>query len=104
MLDFHSTNRNVFYTQTDEEDRTMGDFTKRWLEQAQGLGVYAFEHARRHNSDLPTSKNYFHTRFGIPAITFELGDNTARDDIKSSSQKFADALVAVLQEDTNDNP
>ncbi|MEM7098553.1 MAG: M14 family zinc carboxypeptidase [Pseudomonadota bacterium] len=102
MLDFHSTHRNVFYTQTDEEDAQMGNFTKQWLEQARGMGVYPFEHARRHNTDLPTSKNYFHTRFGIPAITFELGDNTPRDEIITSSQKFADALVSVLRTQVDD--
>ncbi len=98
MLDFHSTGRNVFYTQTDEETERMGNFTGQWFAQASALGVYPFEHARRHNQGRPTSKNYFHTRFGIPAITFELGDNTPRDEIRTSSQKFADAMVDVLQD------
>ena len=99
MLDFHSTRRNVFYTQTDEEDAQMDNFTQRWFGRARGMGVYPFEHARRHNEALPTSKNYFHSRFAVPAITFELGDNTPREAIEGSVRKFADALVEELLEE-----
>ncbi len=101
MLDFHSTHQNVFYTQTDAEDAQTGNFTRQWFAQARALGVYPFEHARRHNEGTPTSKNYFHTRFGIPAITFELGDHTPHDEIMGSSRKFADAMVAVLEDRRN---
>lgn len=98
MLDFHSTHRNVFYTQTDKEDAEMGSFTARWFEQAKKADVYPFEHAQRHNAGRPTSKNYFHGRFQVPAITYELADSAPRDEIVRSTSRFADALVQVLEE------
>ena len=37
-----------------------------------------------------------HARFGVPAITYELGDETPRELIKSSAAHFAQAYVAHL--------
>lgn len=97
FLDFHSTQRNVFYTQTVEAEPTEYDFTGQWLSNARArLPNYAFERAERHNSDLPTSKNYMGKRFGIPAITYELGDETDRGEIAASAVVFAEEMMKLL--------
>jgi len=97
FLDFHSTKRNVFYTQTVEDEPTDYDFTGRWLGNARArLPDYVFERAERHNTDLPTSKNYIHGRFDIPAITYELGDETDRGDIERSAMVFAEEMMKLM--------
>lgn len=100
FLDFHSTRRNVFYTQTKEDEPTAYDFTGKWLERGRArLPDYEFERAERHNTDLPTSKNYMHSRFNIPAITYELGDHTERELIKRSAEVFAQEMMRLLLEE-----
>lgn len=97
FLDFHSTSRNVFYTQTKEDESTSYDFTGNWLANAGArLPSYEFERAERHNSDLATSKNYMYTRFNIPAITYELGDETDRELIQTSGKVFAEEMMKLL--------
>lgn len=99
FLDFHSTSRNVFYTQTKADESTSYDFTGNWLKNARArLPAYEFERAERHNTELATSKNYMYTRFNIPAITYELGDETDRKLIQKSGQIFAEEMMKILLE------
>ncbi|MFK7886625.1 MAG: M14 family metallopeptidase [Gammaproteobacteria bacterium] len=99
FLDFHSTRRNVFYTQPDGDPSEPTDFALRWLGAAQpDLQDYPFDHARRHNAGLPTSKNYINERFGIPAITYEVGDTTTRDNATRAAHVFAAAMMRLLLE------
>ena len=95
LLDFHSTNRNVFYTQTDEDITNPANFADLWLAATRGR-VYEFEHAPRALSELNTSKNYVFKTFGAPSITFELGDQTDRDAIRASASVFAEEMMNVL--------
>lgn len=97
FLDFHSTNRDVFYTQPAGEDGTPYRFTGLWLERAGArLPGYEIERAERHQSDLPTAKNYMFGRFMIPAITYELGDDTDRALIRQTAVVFAEEMMAIL--------
>ncbi len=100
MLDFHSTNRDVFYTQTSEDVTDPAGFTERWLDGAASrLGeAYPIERAERHQTDRPTSKNYVFGRFGAPAITYELGDHTDRELIARSAVVFAEEAMRALLE------
>lgn len=100
MLDFHSTQRNLFYTQSEEEESLTDGFVTQWLALAASRGVYPFEQQRRHNRGQPTSKNYFYERFGIPAITYEVGDETPREDIVNAAYVFADTFVETLSQKT----
>lgn len=102
FLDFHSTQRNVFYTQTDEDGGFAARFTQDWMA-ASGARVdalaYPFERAQRHNSDLPTSKNYMHSRYNIPAITYEVGDETPRNALNDAAVIFAQDMMTILIKD-----
>ena len=99
FLDFHSTKRNVFYTQTKEDESTGYDFTGKWLANSRArLPTYDFARAERHNSDLATSKNYIHQTFDVPAMTFETGDETDRQEIKHSAKVFAEEMMKLLLE------
>ena len=99
MLDFHSTTSNVFYTQRDIDDRKATGFTSQWLTSAaERLPDFEFERDAAEPSDQANSKNYFHLTYGIPAITYETGDETRRDQIESSAVVFAEEMMrAMLQ-------
>ena len=44
------------------------------------------------------AKNYFYSSYDIPAITFEVGDNTDRRAIINSSENFANSMMHLLLE------
>ena len=99
FLDFHSTRKNVFYTQPEGSDGTEYDFTAEWLGRARAkLADYVFDRQGAHNVDLPTSKTYIYERFDIPAITYELGDETDRVEIAVTARVFAQEMMTLLLE------
>lgn len=77
MLDFHSTQRNLFYVQGDEADAAGQAFLDRWLVgRERQLAGYPFTIERRNNNPgSGTVKNWFFERFAIPAYTYEVGDD-----------------------------
>jgi hypothetical protein len=97
FLDFHSTGRNVFYTQAEDEPITPHGFTSVWLANGRDrLTNYDFEHAERPLTDLTTSKNYVYRTYGIPSITYEVGDHTDRVAIKNAANIFAEEMMRTL--------
>ena len=97
MLDFHSTRRNVFYTQDAASITRPADFATRWFKAVKNYGpLYSFEHAPRRLSGQGNAKNYYYRRFGVPSITYEVADEEDRGLIASSSSAFAEALVDVF--------
>lgn len=100
FLDFHSTNRDVFYTQ-DEDTLRMSGFTDAWLANLQSSiqqdhPDYQVGIQPGHNPDLPVSKTYMNETFGIPAITFELGDETERAFIQEFAETAAEEMMTLL--------
>ncbi|MEC7289714.1 MAG: peptidase M14, partial [Pseudomonadota bacterium] len=59
---------------------------------------YEFGREGAHNVDLPTSKTYIYERFEIPAITYELGDETDRTEIATTARVFAREMMTLLLE------
>ncbi|MEQ9451046.1 MAG: M14 family zinc carboxypeptidase [Pseudomonadales bacterium] len=96
LFDFHSTYRDVFYTQGPGYKTSPADFAQRWLDRAAEYGTYPLENAQRRTTLLGTSKNYIHRRFGVPGITYELGDETPRQDIRRSARSLARAMVEEI--------
>ncbi len=106
FLDFHSTQRNLLYTQADDEPTSPPMFARDWTAAVDARlddDVYTFTREARHNSGRPTSKNYMFENFGIAAITYEVGDETDRDAIIVSAQVFAEEMMRILLE-TNAAP
>ncbi|XUU60550.1 M14 family zinc carboxypeptidase [Erythrobacter sp. HA6-11] len=97
MLDFHSTNRDVFYTIPDELPTNPELFTAKWLERYQQLMPgYEVDRDARHAEGRPISKAYVYDTYGIPGITFELGDETDRELVKRIGKQSAIALMETL--------
>ncbi len=99
VLDFHSTNRDVFYTIPDELPTNPQLFTKNWLERYQDrMPGYEVDRDARHTIGRPISKAYSFDTYGVPAITFEIGDETDRKLIRRIGQESAIAMMEELLE------
>lgn len=98
MVDFHSTARNLFYVQGDEASADQERFLARWLGGNEHLiAGYPFAIERRNaNPGTGTAKNWFHATHGIPAYTYEVGDETDRQAIAQAARALATSLVDAL--------
>jgi hypothetical protein len=99
LLDFHSTFRDVFYTQPDSMVSAAPGFTSRWLA---GIGTRVPDYrAERKASPTPTSNtsiSWAHRTFGIPAITYEIGDHTDRTQLRRVAMAAAEEMMNLLLE------
>lgn len=99
FLDFHSTGRNLLYTQTDSEPTSPPYFARDWLKAVDNSlddKIYSFTREARSNSGRPISKNYMYDTYGISAITYEVGDETDRPAIDVSAKVFAEEMMSLL--------
>jgi hypothetical protein len=96
-LDFHSTFHDVFYTQPDDEPSSPEGFTALWLE---GLQKRVPDyHVNREASRTPkttTSAYWAHKTYGIPGITYEIGDNTDRAMLKRVAAAAAQEMMSLM--------
>ncbi len=101
MLDFHSTNRDVLYIQTQSDPMDPENFISDWLDLVSVQAVdqnkngypAGFEPAERELTETGTSKNYFYRTYGVPSITFETGDNVDRDTLPERLSFFSQAMI-----------
>jgi len=97
MLDFHSTQRDIFYTIPDELPTDPPMFTRDWLARYQErMPGYEVRRDARHTVGRPISKAYVFDTYGVPGITFELGDETDRKLIKRIGRESANAMMETL--------
>lgn len=99
MLDFHSTNRNLFYVQGATETNARQErFLADWLIQTKtGLVDYQFDVVRTDaNPGSLTAKNWFHRTYDIPAYTYEVGDEADRQAIRGSARILARNFMAQI--------
>lgn len=97
QLDFHSTWEDLFYTQPASKEPP--DFASRWLDASrERLPDFAFRHVPSTDMKQANSKNYFHTTRGIPAITYEVGDETDREQIRAAAVVFAEEMMRLMLE------
>ena len=59
---------------------------------------YKFAIKPTKNVNNGVAKNYFNSLYGIPAVTFEVGDNTDRETIINSSKNLANSMMSLLLE------
>jgi hypothetical protein len=99
MIDFHSTQRNLFYVQGDEATLAQRRFLEAWLGGKENtFGGYAFTiEPRNANPGSGTAKNWFHTTFAIPAYTFEVADDADRAATRNAAKELAASLPGALE-------
>ncbi len=106
MIDFHSTDQDIFYTQAVDAKTFPQGFTENWLAKIkERLPEYELNRSGAHNVGMPTSKYWGHEQYGIPAITLEFGDNTDRSFIRELTRASAEEMMKLLIEaDKVQNP
>ena len=97
FVDFHSTDENYFYTQ--QEPTNPPGFTRAWLENAaERIEDYPFTNGEAPTKNPTVAKNYIYARYGIPAVTFEAGDETDRAAVRTAAPVFAEELMRLMLE------
>ena len=98
MLDFHSTSRNLFYVQGDEESGQNQRFLQKWLagKETQFPG-YAFTIEKPNaNPGSGTAKNWFFSCYAIPSYTYEVGDNAPQAATEAAATALAADFITAL--------
>ena len=99
FLDFHSTKRNVFYTQNGDFPTSPPGLMNHWLDRsARRVQNYEFENDQNEVSEQANSKNYMYKRYRIPTATYEVGDETDRSATQDAAVIFAEELMTILLE------
>ena len=98
MVDFHSTGRNLFYVQGEEATPAQNRFVSDWLGgKENAFAGYSFAIVRSNaNPGSGTSKNWFHEKFAIPAITYEVDDNAEKLAAAAAATELARSLLSAL--------
>jgi hypothetical protein len=102
FVDFHSTSRNLVYTQA--EPTSPEGFSAIWL--ARSLARiradvsidYPFENEPRPASETANGKNYMYKRYAIPSLTYEVGDETRDSDNIAAAGIFAEEFMRLALE------
>ncbi len=98
-IDFHSTWRDIFYYHPSQANDRFPKLVETWLARMEQSGSpVKFEPRPGINANLATTKTYFYQVYGVPALTYELGDNTPIEDINRSSEIAAQTLMELLLE------
>ena len=101
MLDFHATKETdtmIFYTQMPDDGTSPKGFATTWLDRVDERVDFEFKHDPRPPSGLDNTKNYFFSRYGIPAITYEIADELERDLIAEHTPVFARQMMRTMLE------
>ncbi len=95
-LDFHSTWNDIYYVFDEKTTPYATSLTQQWLTGVEGVipGYKANQSAS--GTESPISKNWFFTQFGADAVTYEVGDNTPRDDLRVKGQVAAVEMMKLL--------
>lgn len=97
-LDFHSTYKDVFYTNNQETMKSViPEFREAWFrgfEAALGNGYQVNE--RPSNVGSPVSKAWFYLQFQAEGITYEIGDNTPNDFIAKKGRVTSEEMMKAL--------
>jgi len=97
FLDFHSTDENLFYTQEAGDVTEPPNFAIDWFAAARPrLANYPFKNEARPTTNETIGKNYIYLRYGIPAFTYEVGDETNRDAARQAAEVFAEEFMRLL--------
>ncbi len=97
FIDFHSTQKDVFYTIPDDYPTSPPLFLKNWLARlSAAMPDYSINRDANHNLDQPNSKNYVYSQYRVPTVTFEIGDETDRRLIARLGREAAMAMMEEL--------
>lgn len=99
-LDFHSTYKDVFYTNDETETPpSLPGFKDRWLSELRaGLPEFEFKESPS-NVGAPVTKGWFLTQFGAVGMTYEIGDDTPPEAIEQKGRASARVMMRLLKKE-----
>ena len=103
-LDFHSTNRDVLYTQEDD-DTEFGWFAGAWHAAinarlaAQTPAEAPMQRDPGNNPGFPNYKTWINITYGVPGITVEFGDETDPERLRLIGRIAAEELMRLFAEE-----
>ncbi|GAA5059157.1 M14-type cytosolic carboxypeptidase [Erythrobacter westpacificensis] len=99
FLDFHSTQKDVVYTLSKDIETDPPGFTDAWLADYQArVPNYEVVEEPGYSAGRGVSKNWIYDEYGVPTATFELGDETDRELVKTLGTAAARAMMKTLLE------
>lgn len=98
--DFHSTWDDIYYPIDTSVTAPNEEFIYDWIEGITTRLPQKQTNIRPSDQIKPTrvSRNYFYVNHGMPAIVFELGDNTPRGFLKEKGKVAAEELMQLLMD------
>ncbi|MDM3871123.1 M14 family metallopeptidase [Porticoccus sp. W117] len=97
FVDFHSTGKDVIYTLKDSEPADAEETIFRWIGMIdERLPEHPVVTGGSYNPAKFLSKNYVFKTFGAPAVTYEMGDHTDRELIRTKSVAAAEEMMKLL--------
>ncbi|WP_246160903.1 M14 family metallopeptidase [Maribacter flavus] len=98
--DFHSTWDDIYYPIDSTVIGQKGKIVYDWIESISTRLPQKRTNIATSDKIKPTmvSRNYFYVHHGMPAIVFELGDNTPRDFLKEKGKVAAEEIMRLLLE------
>ena len=97
-LDFHSTFRDIYYTNVDSLVSVLPEFTNAWIANIKARVEDSEAKVSASGIGQPVSKTWFYTQFNAVGITYEIGDDTPRDLIKIKGDVSAEEMMKLLLE------
>lgn len=101
-LDFHSTHHNIYYTipatyqPQNGQPLARPNAVNHWLEKLADNIPWKVTQKPGHNPNSGVFKQYIADHYAVHGVTYEVGDNTKRGEIKQTAQIAAQQLVEVL--------
>ena len=95
-LDFHSTQKDLYYTLSDDLKSSVYPFKDYWI---RGLDNSFDDYTpddRPSTLNQPITKTWFYQQFGAEGITYEIGDETSRDFVRAKGKAAAVELMQLL--------
>ncbi|ASV32298.1 M14 family metallopeptidase [Maribacter cobaltidurans] len=99
--DFHSTWDDIYYPIDSTVIGEKGKIVYDWIKSISNRLPQKRTNIAPSNKIKPTmvSRNYFYVNHGMPAIVFELGDNTPRNFLKEKGKVAAEEIMRLLLAD-----
>lgn len=102
-IDFHSTNKNLFYPINREIETFPNNFTYGWIDSLKKqFPDYPIE-VDPFDTSSPIIKNWIYHTFGADAVTYETDDGAPRDSIKAVTRESARIIMKQLLETRDDS-
>lgn len=99
FVDFHSTYSDVFYIPPPNPNIFPAGFTQQWFSSIQNrFPSYEVSVDDNHNAHRSTSKAWVNNTLSVTAVTYEFGDETAREMIKTVANGAAEEMMRLLLE------